>query len=478
MRLLNFKGVISALFIATLVFVGANIAYGQKGRKNKQKGDRGNRGKVEKVSRDNGGRGKIKAQRTDRQNNRQQVQRNVQRNDSVQYRGRNNDDRRGNRPQIRVPAQKRAPQRVERYSRNNDRYDQRQNEWRRDQQRNRIEDRRDKWQDRRADRREYRRVDRRDNRREVYPQNRNWNQRAVWNGRYPVNGYNYDRRQAYGKKWQKDYWKQAKKAEKRQEKYWKQVRKNERRYDRYVTRSYYDRYNYRPIRWNVFHNYDRVRRVQYPTRYVRYADRNYYPSYEPYYANNDYYYDDDNYYAGYNPYYNNRNDRFDLTSVIVQTLISSFLPDSNLLGGNDYYYADNDYTPDYNYVNYAYAPQGYAYQNTQPYYTEYDPNGYAYSDRSLNEVYNRGYREGFEAGQRSVQYNNGDGYYNDPYVLANGSYYPYSTSLNRDRELLSQGYQLGYQDALNNQDGYYDDSYDNSGGDLVGLLLENVLSLS
>ena len=470
MRLDNFKSAVSGIFIAAIIIAGSNMAYGQKGR-NKDRGDRGNKGKIEKVSRNNGDRGQKREKRADRQNDRQQWQRNAKLSDSRQNKVRNNDARREDRrPQIQIPAQKRAPQRYERYSRASERYDNRQNDRRQDWQRDRRNDYAQR--DRRVENRRDRREDRRDDRRVFYPQNRSWNQRAVWSGRYRDNRYNYERSRTYDKKWQKDYWKQVKKDQKRQEKYWKQVRKNDRRYDRYAARSYYGRYNYRPIRWTIFNNYDRVRRVQYPTRYARYTGRNYYPSYQqPYYANNDYYYDDDNYYADYN----DRNNDFDLTSVIVQTLVSSFLPDSNLLGGGGYYddgYADNSY------VNYAYAPQDYSYQNTQPYYATYDPNGYGYSDQSLNGVYNRGYREGFEAGRRSVQYNNGDQYYNDPYVLQNGSYYPYSASLGNQRELLSQGYKLGYRDAMNNQNSYYEDNYDNSSGDLVGLLLENVLSLS
>lgn len=86
----------------------------------------------------------------------------------------------------------------------------------------------------------------------------------------------------------------------------------------------------------------------------------------------------------------------------------------------------------------------------------------------------QGYDQGFLAGQHAREYGYDDAMYNDPYAYQNGAYDPYSASLGENRRYLSEGYELGYRDALNGNAMY--DEQTVGGGDLVGVLLNNVLS--
>jgi hypothetical protein len=263
---------------------------------------------------------------------------------------------------------------------------------------------------------------------------------------------------------QRNRWKALKREQKQREKYWRQVRKNERRYQRYMARVYRDRYYsqpyaayYQPYTTVRYGYVTRPRRVYYPSMYTVY---NSYPS-NYYYADNNY----DPYYqqSYYDPYYYDDDDGIDWTSIILQTALSAFLPDSgfdSIVPVNNYVYEPS----------YGYAPANYSYAAERPVYSSYSPT--VYPAAMVENAYQRGYQEGFEAGRNSA-------YYNDPYVMQNGSYYPYSVSLSRDRELLSQGYERGYTDAMNGTgEYYYDDDGYTGGGDLVGIMLDNVLSLS
>lgn len=232
-----------------------------------------------------------------------------------------------------------------------------------------------------------------------------------------------------------------------------------------MARVYRDRYYQQPYYYQPYSAYyqpyttirysyvTRPRSIYYPRTYTVY---NSYPS--------GYYYDDDRYdpyyqQSYYDPYYDD-DDGIDWTSVILQTALSAFLPDSgfdSIIPVNNYAYEPG----------YGYTPANY-YGGGQPYYASYSPTVYPAS--MVENAYQRGYQEGFRAGQDSA-------YYNDPYVMQNGSYYPYSMSLSRQRELLSEGYERGYMDAMNGNGGYYDNGY-NGSGDLVGILLDNVLTLS
>ncbi|MEP6788498.1 MAG: hypothetical protein ABJB40_08705, partial [Acidobacteriota bacterium] len=77
--------------------------------------------------------------------------------------------------------------------------------------------------------------------------------------------------------------------------------------------------------------------------------------------------------------------------------------------------------------------------------------------------------------QNARQSGYGDRYYNDPYDSPQSGYIPYSSTIGENRQLLSDGYGLGFQDALNNRNQYQPRSAGNT--DLVSLLLSNVLRL-
>jgi len=180
--------------------------------------------------------------------------------------------------------------------------------------------------------------------------------------------------------------------------------------------------------------------------------------------------------------------------------------------GYDY----NGYSPSY-YGGYP-ANGGYStttyYDFYDPYGSYYDPYDYSYSSydqgypgyssygsglpflsgsgtggflgRLLTELiaygYNQGYGEALRA--RSAGYQTryfSDPY--DPYVYVDESqgfqdigYDPYSC-VGENRRYLSEGYELGYRDALNGQTDY-DPYYDNGNVDLVSALISTALSIS
>lgn len=219
-------------------------------------------------------------------------------------------------------------------------------------------------------------------------------------------------------------------------------------------------------------------------------------------------------YSGYDQYsYDNgyESDRYDnggsnWKSSLLRTLISSVL--SGFGGGNDSYYEPNDYRQNYSGipVNYAQTPY---YGNDAPQYAAYgsgyspyrrsDPNG----DQSnyggllgalpiaelfgggsdfggilsggLSQVLAQGYLQGLSSGETARRNNYGDRYYNDPYVTDAGIYDQGSSTIAGNRRLLSEGYALGYQDALNGRG-----QLDNGSGrglDLVSVLLSDLFKL-
>ena len=219
-------------------------------------------------------------------------------------------------------------------------------------------------------------------------------------------------------------------------------------------------------------------------------------------------YDDGYYNYNNDNYYNNDyNDGSNWKLQLLRSVLSSVI--GNRLGSNNYY-APQQYEPYYNRapynqpVYYNNAPQ---YNNNygEPYSDTYQPIGY-YNDAQrygggsnlsgllnalpigqllgqyagdgivgglLTNFLAQGYDQGFLAGQAARENGYGDRYYQDPYVTEQGIYDPYSVSMGENRQLLSEGYGLGYQDALNGQTEYNPQSDGNV--DLVSLLLNNVL---
>ena len=86
-----------------------------------------------------------------------------------------------------------------------------------------------------------------------------------------------------------------------------------------------------------------------------------------------------------------------------------------------------------------------------------------------------GYYQGLLEGQAARKRGWGDRYYSDPYLYEQAIYDPYSTSIGDCRRYFSEGYEMGYEDALGGRDEF--DLADGGDVDLVSLLLSNVMSL-
>jgi hypothetical protein len=153
---------------------------------------------------------------------------------------------------------------------------------------------------------------------------------------------------------------------------------------------------------------------------------------------------------------------------------------------NSGYYNPGYYTPQY---DYSYSPDYYSGYPLNSY--SYDPYGYAddfplgyfagsyggtdYLSQMYADLLANGYEQGYLDGLYASE-NRNVGYY-DPYTYENTVYDPYSYTLGENRRCLSEGYQIGYQDALNGND-EYDPYYSDTNTDLVSLLISNVLQLT
>ncbi len=190
-------------------------------------------------------------------------------------------------------------------------------------------------------------------------------------------------------------------------------------------------------------------------------------------------------------------------STLLRSLIGAVL---NGIGGgnnNDYSsYSDQQYSSRIP-VNYDRTP---SYGDASPYYGNYSPQ-YGQNDlggggsnlggllgalpiaelfgggndlggfasNGLSQVLAQGYLQGLSAGDTARGYDSDERYYNDPYQTDGGYFDQGSSTIAENRRLLSEGYALGYQDALNGR-GQSDQS--SAGGlDLVNILLSNVLNL-
>ncbi len=224
------------------------------------------------------------------------------------------------------------------------------------------------------------------------------------------------------------------------------------------------------------------------------------------YASPDYRYNGGSSYSYYdsgysNPYYADDYDDRPSAADIFRNVIFAVLGGGVPVNAG---YADygSDYVPDH-YDTYSprYAgydgegsyPAGYSYA-TDPYY--YDP--YFYEDPQYAEVLPIqyfvadqpgsglfrqmfthllaiGYDQGFQDGVAAKRVRERDRVFYDPYAYDNASFDPYSVSLGDNRRCLSQGYELGYQDAIDEYDGYA--QFENGGVDLVSVLIGTVSQL-
>jgi hypothetical protein len=211
------------------------------------------------------------------------------------------------------------------------------------------------------------------------------------------------------------------------------------------------------------------------------------------------------YYGQYAPGYNGYSDgRLDVGDLLRNIVFSVIADQTGLNSG--YYGQDNGYGYIQGYSPAAYGGYSpYAAYGPAPYYSNasygmggsYDsqytaPYGYDYSNEQLplqvlvadngltgemtRELLALGYEQGYQHGLAARQARLREEAFYDPYAYNNEAYDPYSISLGDNRRFLSQGYELGYDDALNNVDDYQRVAGD-GGVDLVSLLIGTVSQL-
>lgn len=144
-------------------------------------------------------------------------------------------------------------------------------------------------------------------------------------------------------------------------------------------------------------------------------------------------------------------------------------------------YAAAPYYANYQPYGYGYGPQ-YGYDpyyadynsyNQQPSYYTSSVQGGGFLQRLFSRLITLGYNEGYNDGLTARRAGYGDRYYADPYAYGDTSYVTYSNSLGENRRCLSDGYELGYDDALYNQPGSV--RYQNGNVDLVSVIIGNGL---
>jgi hypothetical protein len=148
-------------------------------------------------------------------------------------------------------------------------------------------------------------------------------------------------------------------------------------------------------------------------------------------------------------------------------------------GGNGGSYAQPNYA-NYNEPNYSrpyYSQPNYStpdYYQTAGYGSPYARSGYSdpYSQDMIQRAAATGYSRGYTDGQNAQRYGWAD--QGDPYGYNDSGFGNYAVSFTEQQRLLSQGYELGYRDAMEQRDQY---GVGQNGGtlDLVSVLLENVL---
>ena len=232
-----------------------------------------------------------------------------------------------------------------------------------------------------------------------------------------------------------------------------------------------------------------------------------YLSYSPMYVPNTYIYEPYTAYATYPDYYGYSspyngygaydNGSFNWKSMLVRTLIGFVLGN----GDNDYY-GQQPYDPYYGYApqytSYGYSQSYGGYYPTSYYdrlsYAQpvYDYSGYdvplvnmipmqnlfgpsygGYSSDTLREVLAQGYEQGYQAGWYARENQLRENYLTNGYRAEDDYYDPYSYSIGENRRCFSEGYTIGYQDALNGRHDYIS-NYE-GGTDLLSLLLSNVI---
>jgi len=93
----------------------------------------------------------------------------------------------------------------------------------------------------------------------------------------------------------------------------------------------------------------------------------------------------------------------------------------------------------------------------------------------LRQAVNRGYQEGFRAGQMDRRNRRGGNYYGSN-VYQNGTY-GYQSYVDRSQYqyYFQQGFQRGYEDGYNSRNQY--GSYRNGTGSILGAVLSTILNI-
>lgn len=186
----------------------------------------------------------------------------------------------------------------------------------------------------------------------------------------------------------------------------------------------------------------------------------------------------------YNPaYYDSYGrDREDFVRDIISSFFNEpsyayeWYPRRTVASYQPYY----DYYPDT--VSYAYAPAYYDTYYAPASYDQYNPAAYDDGYRNvwlslagelLRGLLGQGYIQGLDDGEYARQQGWGDDYYDDPYDFRAVEFAAFPTVLDEQRRCLSEGYALGYRDALAGRDPYDADMLGEV--DLVSVLLGNAL---
>jgi hypothetical protein len=286
------------------------------------------------------------------------------------------------------------------------------------------------------------------------------------------------------------------------------IRRADRQRWQVFQQPYYDSYapvydygyvtpNYSEVYYPSYQYY--VTQYAYPYDYVGNGG---YLAYSPLYLPNTYLYTPytayaypyDDYYSA--PYYTTYDYGFDWKSLLVRTLIGFVLGsnDNEYYGLEPYdpYYGyttasygyDNTYEPyDSNYSTYEeikYVQPVYSYDgydvplvDVLPMYDMFGPSYGGYSSITYREVLAQGYEQGYQAGWYARENELSNEWLESGLRIEDDYIDPYSYAIGENRRCFTEGYALGYQDALNGQEDYV--SQYSGDTDLLSLLLSNVI---
>jgi len=235
----------------------------------------------------------------------------------------------------------------------------------------------------------------------------------------------------------------------------------------YSGRSSYDPYYGTPYSPNYYAtNYYSYSTNYYNSPYYpSYYDSGYYNNYESSYYN----------YPDYSGYYDDSYPSY-LTTSYYPVYSSYYDPYSFVYSSPSYQQYYDPYGVNYDDPYYGYNdPNSYYDDGYGTDYCSLASNGYWHPGSladTLGKLVATGYDQGYGDGLSASYYNEDANYYN-PYSYEDTSYDSYSYRLAENRQCLSQGYELGYQDALAGR-GQYNPLYSGN-EDLVSMLIGTAL---